>query len=336
MVKRTGQKGVKISRLILLLLVTVLLLVTLSADILAGEEIIYKISRTEVIISSPQIYLGDIGSFTGVSGQKLTELNKISLGRAPLPGYFREITRELISLILKEKGFIDIKLMVPEVVIVKTSSREIEGEKLLEEGRQFILNKLAPRAEGVAITPTITPRNVVIPDGEYSLKFLEEDPDKLIGNISLPIEIIVNGKVWRRIYLGYKVELRMKVLVATRNIKRGSNICKEDLALTTEKITGVRGEIINDFNDPRLSYSIVKIPLQKGEILTTDHLEQPVVIHWGDIVEAEVIVRNVKVSTSVKALGSGRVGDYVKVINPETGYEFKARVINSRLVRVVR
>jgi flagella basal body P-ring formation protein FlgA len=102
------------------------------------------------------------------------------------------------------------------------------------------------------------------------------------------------------------------------------------------ELSNINGELINRWDNPLFIDGVVVIPIAKGDLLTTYYLQKPVLISWGDEVQAEVVVGNVRIKTTVKAYQSGKKGDFIMVENKISGYRFKAMVINSNLVRVIR
>ncbi len=298
-----------------------------------------KIKLSEKVeINQPWIMLGDIAEIKGLEGVELEKLKSIKLGKAPAPGYEREISRQLISLYLQDTGYktSEFKLEMPPQTIVATVWQEISPEELISFAQEYINKQLEFEYENFKIISRFTPAVLRIPDTDYSLKATMNNLEKLPGDISTEIQVYIGDKVIKRVYLSFTVKVIEEVFIAKRNILKGEKIKREDFKKEVRELGDLRGEFIRDFNDPLIKDGLINIPIGSGDVLTDFYLEKPLLISWGDEVQAEVIIGNIRVTTMVKARQSGKKGDYIMVENPESGHRFKAQVVNSHLVRLVR
>lgn len=317
-------------RLITCLLISVLI-ITLAATAAAGEVKI--VIPGQVNVQDHQIILNRIAAFTGIKTEKLN----IDLGRAPLPGNQRHISRNLIKLYLKNNGIDleNIKLVMPEMIVIETASRVITPTKISNFARDYIMSKIETASGQITVRVISNLNPVTIPDRNYSIQVGRFAGNKLMGRVSLPVEIRAGGEVLQRIYVGLEIKLVEKVYIATRDISRGEKIKSEDFRPVTMSLNSIENLVL-DLEQPVVKEGVCRYPLQKGEVLTYNHLQQPVLISWGNQVQADVIIGNVRVSTVVRALENGKKDDYIMVENTDTGYKFKARVVDANHVRVYR
>lgn len=327
-----------INRNLYRLLILFILMVTLvfNSGVKAGT---IKIIIPEYVeVSDSRITLGDIARIEGVEGEKLAEIASVDLGQALLPGYEREIPRELISLAIQQKGYspASFTLHMPYKVTVKTASRRVSSDTIIAFARDYLKEKVNCPAGRVEIIPRFNPPDLIIPDRNYSLEIDLMGQQELKGNVSLRVLLKIDGQVYKRVYLGFEVKLLQEVFVAKRNIKKGERLVRDDFSIETREIGSFRGELITDFNNRLVKEGIVNIPITRGSILTSYYLIIPDIVSFGDVLKAEVIVGNIRVSTLVKARENGKKGEYILVENLKTGYRFKAQVINSHLVRVIQ
>lgn len=314
------------------------LLVLLVIYPVQAEGIVISIPD-QVLVSGPRILLGDIAQIKGVTGTGLESIGKLDLGKSPLPGYSRHLNRELIRLLLQQEGLQpgEIKLDVSRTFTVKTRSKEINSDQLLEFAKKYVKSRAAREEDKVKISFNFYPEKVIIPDTEYRLEVANNRNDRnLRGRISLPVIIKTNGERWKQIYIGMEISVNRKVYVARKDIERGGVLKKEDFELMERELNNFRGELITVWEHPLIEEGVVDRPIKQGDILTTAYLKKPFLISWGEKIRAEVIVGGVRVRTAVKACNRGKKGDYITVENLKSGERFKARVISSHLVRITR
>ena len=322
-----------------LILVIMILFYTITSPVIgAAKEIEINIPE-EVTINQAVISLGSIARIEGVRGQKLVALKKVKLDQAPRPGYERRINRQLVNLILQDEGYSSdsFKLTMPQVVRVKTAYFRIDGSKLVEFARGYIRDRVNnANLTNLTIEPSHYPQEVVIPDTEYELQVNSRNNIDLLGKTTLPVDIMIKGKKYKRVYLGFTVNAYQEVLVAQSSLIRGDKLHQKNFKKENMKLNDIRGNPILDWDNPLLQDSVINQPLGKGQVLTEQHLQKPILIGWGDEVQAEVIIGSIRASTMVKARGSGKKGEYIRVENLRTGQNFKAEIINSNLVRIER
>lgn len=321
------------------LILTLLILLCPQAPVIeAVEEIEISIPQ-QTTVNQAVISLGSIARIEGVRGQKLVALKKVKLDQAPRPGYERRINKQLVKLILQDKGYSrdSFKLNMPQVVKVKTASFQLDGSKLVEFARSYIRDRVDnTNISDLTIESNHYPQEIIIPDTKYELQVNSRNNNNLLGRTTLPVDIMIKGKRYKRVYLGFTVNAYQEVFVAHSSIIRGDKLQQKDFKKENIKINEIRGNPIMNWDSPLLQESVANQPIGKGQVLTEEHLQKPILIGWGDEVQAEVIIGSIRASTMVKAQGSGKKGDHIRVENLRTGQNFKAEIINSNLVRIVR
>ncbi|MFW6409456.1 MAG: flagellar basal body P-ring formation chaperone FlgA [Halanaerobiales bacterium] len=317
-------------------LIIALLLFTTEAVLSQSENTTIQI-EDEVTVDREVIRMGDIALIEGSSAEKREELTKIELEKAAPPGYTRKINRELIKLLLEDKGYDpdEFDLQIPRVVRVRTSAKSISEDRLMEFARDKIAEMIESDNGEVIIEKRQIPGDITIPDSEYSLQ-TDYNREVEPGRISLPVNIMIEGERYKRVYLGLTVKIRQEVLIARRNFSRGDKFDADSFKKAEKEISEINGRLISDRNDNLLQDGEFNRPLAEGEILTSDYLHKPTIIKWGDEIYAEVEVGSVVVKAVVEARQSGKMGEVIKVKNVNSGQEFEARIINSDFVRVIK
>lgn len=290
-----------------------------------------------VTINSSWIELGDIAEIRGVSGEEFERLASLKIARAVLPGYTRTIPAEQIIILIENEGFLskNMEINIPDFVYVSSAGRILSEEEMLKQAEDFLYSSLGDQADKLVIRPRFIPPEIILPDKDYRLEY-EYSGANRAGNVSLQLSVIVDDVLYKKLFLGFEVLIEKEVFVAKRPVSAGEKISADDFYLATRKLGAYRGELIQDLNNQLVKDGVVNIEIPKDGILTTYYLKLPVIVHSGDILQAEVVIGSIKVSTVVTARQSGKKGDYITVENNDTGHRFKAQIINSHLVRLVQ
>ena len=312
--------------------IIILLLLILFTQNIMAESLIISIPE-KVIVGGEQIILGEIASIKGEINQEIVNLD---LGKSPYPGYIKIISQNMLSLILQDAGYSrsDFKLDMEKRVEVERASKSISIKELNNFVSSYIEDAINIEKGELIITPTFNPGEILIPDREYRLE-IPDNNYNLSNSVSLPVDIIIEDKLWKRIYLGFELKHYQEVLIAKRDIGQGESIKADDFYLGEKEIGIIRGELVKEI-DNNLSNKVARVSIAKDQILSTYYLKEPLLIKRGDYVQVEVIVANVKIATMVIARQNGKKGDYILVENSDNGKKFNALVINSQLVRVIK
>lgn len=241
---------------------------------LAGDEIMITISAHEET-AGPEILLQDIAAIRGASNSQKRSLGKISIGDAPRPGYHRTINRQKIVSRLREEGFNseDYIIEMPALVNVRTRSILLAADHIIAYIENYIKKELPYPQEKIKIKIRFGVENLKIPDRMYTMEVMEKHPDKLLGNISLPVVIKCNEEVWKKIYIGLEVKVIQEVFIAHRSYMYGQKLEREDFKKERKELTRIRGDLILDWDNPLVKNGITSVPLGPGTVLTNHYLK---------------------------------------------------------------
>jgi flagella basal body P-ring formation protein FlgA len=130
------------------------------------------------------------------------------------------------------------------------------------------------------------------------------------------------------LYVTLTVDARMAVVVAARPIVGGQTVQSADLALREEPLSLYAGRQI--FYHPEdLAGDTAVMSLPAGAILTSNDIEQPLIVQAGQTISVDVRSGDVDVTIIGRADESGRLGDTIPVTNPSSGKQFEALVTRS-------
>ena len=324
----------KLKKLLIMFLLFILIFTIHSPAVLSTSTISITGNKE---VNKQWIKLGDIANFSGFSSELEKELSSVKIEKSARPGYHRNISKQLIRLILKDKGYniSNFNFNIPPQIKVKTLSQKVDNKKLVNFIKAHVKKNINYEYENLEIEITSTLNDIIIPAAAYHFKIARKNSNYL-GSYSLPIDIIVNDSSYKRIYVNLKTKIFKKVFVANKTLFKGEKISKSNFKYKKTNIINADSPLITDFNNSLVKDGVLTKTISQNEILTEEYLEKPVIVKWGDHIQAEIKIGGINVKTMVKAKEKGKKGDFILVENLKTGKQFKAEIINRRLVRLVR
>jgi flagella basal body P-ring formation protein FlgA len=169
--------------------------------------------------------------------------------------------------------------------------------------------------------------------GNITFVVAELYPDfKPIGNIIVPIQVVVDGTPKEKIFLRTKVSVFDKIVVAKKRLKRGDVIGSFEAAVEDRDIAVLNSSIIKDINQ-----------VMGKEAKTFIPKENPI-YDWM-IKEKPMVKKNEKIKITAKgesiiveavgiSLEDGQLGSQIKVKNLTSGKEMMATVAGTGEVAV--
>ena len=324
----------KLKKLLIMFLLFILIFTIHSPAVLSTSTISITGNKE---VNKQWIKLGDIANFSGFSSELEKELSSVKIEKSARPGYHRNISKQLIRLILKDKGYdiSNFEFDIPDKIKIKTLSQKIDNDQLVNFINDHVKENINYEYESLKIEITSNLVDINIPAAEYKFE-ITQTKSNYRGNYSLPVDIIVNDSSYKRIYVNLKTKIFKKVFVANKTLFKGEKISKSNFKYKKTNIINADSPLITDFNNSLVKDGVLTKTISQNEILTEEYLEKPVIVKWGDHIQAEIKIGGINVKTMVKAKEKGKKGDFILVENLKTGKQFKAEIINRRLVRLVR
>ncbi len=319
-------------KLIIILTVAIFLIITFNA---AAFQIIIN---PEVEVSAPQITLGEIAEIKApeLADAAVKELRALSFKDSPNPGYSKRLSQVLVDLTIQDLGYhkSQFQLQMPNTVMVNRKSsliKEAEISRLVED---YLKSNLGFEPDQLIIESRGSLNEVEIAAGDYELK-IAENQNLSLPNINLKLEIWQNGDRLRSLFYPVRINLRLEVLTANRDLNSNSKIKKSDFAIKEQSISGDPEELIRDWSEIDLNNVELSRSLKKGEVLRFNYLKIPYVIKWGQKLNLRLNHNNIKISTFVEAKERGKIGEIITVENLNSGYQFQVKVVSPTEVKMI-
>src|SRR5690625_459356 len=152
------------------------------------------------------------------------------------------------------------------------------------------------------------------------------------GNISVHTRCR-SGQPWS-IYVPAQVDLYRPVVVAARNLSRGTRLSANDVTVVLRNTSRLRQGFVDA--EQAVVGMELRRPLKRDEPFRAGLLVEPLAVNRGDEVRLEAEIGGITVSTRGTAMSSGRVGQQIRVKNNNSERVVAGRIIAPGHVQTVR
>jgi flagellar basal body P-ring formation protein FlgA len=282
----------------------------------------------EAWVSGTEIELGEIAEVVGLNPEDVRLVESIELGYAPAPGYSRLLRADRIRGLLERKApQLQVRLSGQRATRVWPQVEEIPDAELHTVALVALRRTYAKNDATFELAAALP--KVVVPAGARShLLRAKVDETKLVsGNISVPVEVLVDGAVYRTIWTSWKTEVYDTLLVLTRPVKAGEALAPEMFTRQRTRIVG--GAKAKPLGPRHLLGAVAARDLAPGEVVTGIDVHRPALIGLGDVIFLCVKKGGIEARVPAVAMSAGAAGDRIRVRTTETGQELTA-IIRSR------
>lgn len=317
-------------RIILILTFTLIVAGVLVAPACYALEVAINEKAT---VQDDVILLKDIASFSPEADPRVKELGELELGAAPYPGQTLTLNaRYLISHLGQNITENDIKVKIPETLVVSRTAQVVDSDKIKRIFKNHILSNTSWPAEDITFVTITTPARLILPEGRLDWEIRDRNSDNHIGNVHLVVVFRVDGKPIRKVSVSGTIRIRQMAIRAARNLRPGDLIENEDISFSSEEMNYIPKETLSDRNEIIGKRAVRSI--RENQLITAGMVEDPPVVEKGSKVLIKAESDRILITTIGKVLEDGRTGDLVKVVNVSSGKEIYARVKGPDLVVV--
>ena len=285
--------------------------------------------KQKALVTKSNVTLNDVSEINGTDVEKEL-LSSIPIGEVPPCSHKTFSKTEIANLIanfLRENGisFKEIKLTGSPIVKVTFECVQIDQDHL----KKLILSYMKRNYPNYEVTsvPTIV---LKLPKTNYKEYLNLESMGRTYARFTY--EIRINGKTYRKFWIPIKIERKVKVIVATKPIVRGSKITADEISLKEVRESLARGGT----DDLRLVLGAkARRDILPGEVIKERDIYSNFQVKKGLPVRIVYLKGNLRIELLGIALQNGNEGDIIKVKNPSTGKVVLCKVLGNGLVEFV-
>jgi flagellar basal body P-ring formation protein FlgA len=305
-----------------------------NARIAIGSEAVVIQLKEEAAIQSSGILLTDVAELQGSDQNLIDSLKRIPLGDAPEFGSVHVLTRhqigELIRAAVGQNPVISITGAA--AVQIRLRGKSIEESEIAPLVKAHIANTTSWKESEIQVRSIGNLKGIEMPQGAQ----LRLSPNASAPHRSLlfPIEIFIEGKTLRCIWITAEVGVRAGILTAARNIPAGKAISSEDVLQKTVEITDPYAGYVRNLND--VLQKVSRRNFAPGTPLIREAFTNPFLVKSGDTVQLRLVRNGVSLTSLARAEQNGRLGQVIRVRNLEFSAVLKATVTGRAEVRLLQ
>jgi flagella basal body P-ring formation protein FlgA len=289
----------------------------------------------ETVVRRDRFALGDVAEISSVDNSITERLRAVSLGYAPNVGAVREITRERISLAIASAGFgaNDVLLESPTIVRIKRAAQTIGPDSIRAAVENALLAELKTQGATAELVRLDIPQNIETQMGQVEVRVGSARAARdYFSPFIVSIEMLVDGRVVRRLSATAQISVSMPVLVATRDIRQNERIRETDVQIEVARLDHPVSFYLRDVSD--LRGRAANRVIARGETITTNSVVSGIVVKPGDSVRIIGKSGALQIAVAGEARAAGRIGDRIQVKNLQSGILLQAIVVDEGLVEV--
>ncbi len=280
--------------------------------------------RNQAQVSGKQVLLHDLVEF--VSADALVQsVGQLPLLVTPALGESKKLKRADIERLLQRKlGVSEIAWRGAKQVLIRREGVQVGAAQLDPLLNRFLVEQSAriPHVK-LRFRSLVLPEPFEVPAGRLSFQLIPANP-RVIGSRRLTLVTRVDDRVVSNLSLRVELEALAEVVVATGDLRRGTELGPAQLDLQSRDISGLRNPL---FNAAELYGKRLKRSVRLGEPLQRLQVEFPPMIKRGELVSIQVRRGALTLTARGKSQQNGRAGEMIRVRNSQSRKEILARVV---------
>jgi flagella basal body P-ring formation protein FlgA len=284
-------------------------------------------------VAGEKVTLGDIASIQGADAEQSARLKSILVCPSPLPGKARKLTDDQVITTMRRAGILPENaglLCPPEIAVVRTSAI-VGSADLVEAARKHIL-AVHSWTGTVSVEAAIPPGDQVVSAGKLDLRIKAGTSAIRKGRNSIPVEIVIDDKVYRTVQVSVTIKVIAPVAVAVKSIARSEQIGTSNIAIEERDVTLLPDDVM--ISMPEAGWT-ASLPISEGSILRRSWVSAPPSVRSGDQVLVVVSCGTLRLTERGAAAQDGCIGDRIKVRLSGAGREVRATVSGQGLVEII-
>lgn len=280
-----------------------------SADSLA--RVVFEL---EPVVGGDAIRLGDIARVESDDPELKRRLESLDVGKAALPGEVRYVHVGTVRMRMRQARLPESQIEIVaegETIPVRTGFQILDAEslsRLIEEW--YAASAALPPGAELRLRVDVPVERA--PVGALTIDVALNAPKW--GSASVPLELRLDGRPYKRINASVEAWVEQPVWVATRPLNRGETVAPDDVEL-----------VMRRFSRPVEGPLSLEVPVRatrfvrEGTPLTWDLVEPVPDVQKGDVVTVVAQKGGVIVQVPAEALSDARVGERLAVRNLGSG-----------------
>jgi flagellar basal body P-ring formation protein FlgA len=293
-----------------------IILIALAAIFVANANAAITVTLKGAALLQPgDMRLGDIATITSEQDGQAKQLAALKMGKAPLPGNSRAITRTTVAMYMKRSGIpvAKVKWNGPTYCLARIETLVVNGTSIGKAAMDYL--KLLPifQGDGVEMQIERTPKNIILPakGATTEMKVTSNAVSKPWGRMTVFVSIKRGKKTVATQTVTVSVSCTKQVCFLSREVVKGDRLNQADIEIRTLKFGPNSPDRPYVYNKKFAIGKMLRGNLAKGRPLEVGMLVNPMAVKKGDSVAVTIKSGNMEISTRGISLASGQIGDQV-------------------------
>lgn len=301
------------------------MILALLIPLLFAQERTIKVElKHESMAYGTEIELGEIATLSGGTAAELASAKALELGYVPAPGYSRVLRTDRIQLLFERKlPGIKLSFSGEGATRVYPAVAKVSGAEIVAAARAQLLSQYDTTQYSFQARSSVA--DVSIPQGtqEHEIKARLETAPSRSGFVNIPVDILVDGARFRTVWTAWDVVVWETRRVLSRDIESGEEIDAGDFRKQRVPV----GRNAPPALDPKLlPGAVAGHSMLEGSVIKPADVYRPKVVNKQDIVRLKIMRGGITASVIASTLGSGAIGDRIRVITLDKKIEFTATI----------
>lgn len=230
--------------------------------------------------------------------------------------------------------FLFIFFYATHVYGIETKSfQTIKVEEIERRGTEFLWEIISKEEDNFEVQVMFQGMDIIVPEGKVNYEFKINGRRQLKApRIPLVLNIKVDGKIKRKVWLNSKTKFFKEVLKTTRALKNGTIITPDDIEFCqVDAFREGKKAFINP--DEVIGLKVVN-NIEKNKVLKLNMVRKPVLVKQGDHVLIMAKMGVMKITTPGVAKEKGFRGSMIRVLNAKSKKVVYGRVVDSNIIEV--
>jgi flagella basal body P-ring formation protein FlgA len=217
------------------------------------------------------------------------------------------------------------------LVQAENNQRMLTQDRVIAALRQYIREHSVWSPEQVEVVlQSFTP--TPLPEGEIEIDFLKQTQGLTPGRHRFLLGVQINGREEARLWIDADVKVFVEVLVTSQPLAHFEPLSPDKVRLERRNLGESPAQPFTSFND--IQGKLAARPIEVNQVLAASLVELPQVIRRGATVSLRYESVGIRVEAPGRAMEPGRVGDRIRVENPDSGKVVEGQILDDRSVRV--
>jgi flagella basal body P-ring formation protein FlgA len=288
--------------------------------------------RADAVLAGSVFRLGDIAHISADGTEARSNLADIEIGLVPRPGHTGRLSQPQVEHAIEAhapewRG--RFRMAGSQAVTLRGVGIAVDQQRLVRLAADALRAELAPRYAKLEIAQVGEPPTLTLPPSAQ----LRARPVNAPISRRMPvwIDIEIDGRALGAVPVWFSVSAWKAIPVAMADLPEGAIVRAGDLAMEMRDVAE-SGKVLDRLpaeNGLRLRHA-----LARGTPVAQSALEADTAISRNRPVTVRINTGSIAIETAGTALADGRVGDTVRVKNPDSSEPFLATVVAPGVVSV--